>query len=50
MNNGFSFSDAWLQFTQYAGRMDQQTWLLICAVGMVAGYLCLRGFGSRSSY
>jgi hypothetical protein len=50
MEAGISFSDVWFRFTQYAGSMNQQTWLVICAVGCVVGFICLRGFGSRSSY
>ena len=46
----YSFSDMWHQFTRMAGGMDQQSWLVICAVGMVIGYFALRGFGSRNSY
>ncbi|MCG8586227.1 MAG: hypothetical protein MI757_16085 [Pirellulales bacterium] len=46
----FSFSTLTSRFAQYAGALDQQTWLLICAGGMIVGYFCLRGFGSRDNY
>ena len=46
----YSFSDAWSQFSQLASRLDQQTWLVVCAIAIVVGYVCLRGFGSRKSY
>jgi len=31
-------------------RLDLSQWLLVLAVGAVIGFLCMRGFGSRSGY
>lgn len=33
-----------------ADGMNPKQWMLACAVLMVVGFLCLRGFGSRSNY
>ena len=30
--------------------MSTQQWLLVATIGLVVGLLCMRGFGSRSSY
>ena len=30
--------------------LDRQEWLVVLALGMVFGFLCMRGFGSRSNY
>jgi hypothetical protein len=46
----YSFSSAWNEFAHLAGRLDQQTWLVVCAIAMIVGYFCLRGFGSRNNY
>jgi len=45
-----SFNSVWNEFAYLAGQLDQQAWLVICAIAMVVGYFCLRGFGSRNSY
>jgi len=35
---------------RYASRLDPQQWLLVLIGVIVVGFLCLRGFGSRSQY
>ena len=30
--------------------LDRQEWLVVLVVAMLIGFLCMRGFGSRSSY
>ncbi len=35
---------------QLAARMNTRDWVLVLAGLLVFGWLCLRGFGSRSSY
>ena len=30
--------------------LDRQEWLVVLAIGMVLGFLCMRGYGSRSNY
>jgi hypothetical protein len=30
--------------------LDRQEWLIVLVLGTVLGALCMRGFGSRSSY
>jgi hypothetical protein len=30
--------------------LDRQEWLVVLVVAMVLGFLCMRGFGSRSNY
>ena len=34
----------------WANHLDRQEWLILLLVIMVAGFLCMRGFGSRSNY
>jgi hypothetical protein len=34
----------------YADRLNPQQWLLVLAVVIIIGLICLRGFGSRSQY
>jgi hypothetical protein len=38
--------DAWA----WVQRLDLQGWLLLLAAATAAGFLCMRGFGSRSQY
>lgn len=33
-----------------ADTMNAQQWMAACAVLLAVGFLCLRGFGSRSNY
>jgi hypothetical protein len=33
-----------------ADRLDRQEWLIVLAVVVGVGFLCLRGFGSRTNY
>jgi hypothetical protein len=35
---------------RWVDRMSPQQWLLVLAVVIVTGIICLRGFGSRSGY
>jgi len=35
---------------RYAGRLDPQQWVLVLAVVIIIGLICMRGFGSRSQY
>jgi hypothetical protein len=35
---------------RYTSRLDPQQWLLVLAGVVIVGFLCLRGFGSRSGY
>jgi hypothetical protein len=30
--------------------LDRQEWLAVLMIGMVLGFLCMRGYGSRSNY
>ena len=32
------------------GGLDRHEWLMVLAAGMVFGFLCMRGYGSRSNY
>jgi len=38
--------DAW----QWVAALSLQEWLLFLAVASAAGFLCMRGYGSRSGY
>lgn len=38
------------ELMRMANRLDAQEWLLILVGVVVVGWVCLRGFGSRSSY
>ncbi|MGQ9573816.1 MAG: hypothetical protein ACUVUC_00720 [Thermoguttaceae bacterium] len=38
------------ELMRMVNRLDAQEWLLILAGVVVVGWVCLRGFGSRSSY
>jgi hypothetical protein len=38
------------QTMHLVNQMSTQQWLLVAAVGLVVGLLCMRGLGSRSSY
>jgi hypothetical protein len=35
---------------RYADRLDPQQWLIVLAVIGGIGFVCMRGFGSRSKY
>jgi hypothetical protein len=35
---------------RYVDRMGLQQWLVVLAVVIVVGVICMRGFGSRSKY
>ncbi len=38
------------EILRYADRLAPQHWLIVLAMMIVIGLLCLRGFGSRSKY
>lgn len=38
------------ELMRMANRLDAQEWLLVLVGVVVVGWVCLRGFGSRSSY
>lgn len=40
----------WRNLMRMADRMDTQEWALVLIGVIVVGFLCLRGFGSRSDY
>ena len=35
---------------RFIEHMDTQEWLLVLFAAVIAGLLCMRGFGSRSNY
>ena len=35
---------------RWAVSLNRQEWLIALVVAMVLGFLCMRGFGSRSQY
>jgi hypothetical protein len=35
---------------RWFNRLDRQEWVVVLVVGMVFGFLCMRGYGSRSNY
>lgn len=35
---------------RYVEHMDAQEWIVFAAVGVIIGVVCMRGFGSRSSF
>ena len=38
------------QGMRYVEGLDRQEWLVVLVISVLLGALCLRGFGSRSSY
>ena len=42
--------DLWREVTRYVNQSGTQQWLIVTAVVIVVGLLCMRGLGSRSSY
>jgi len=36
--------------TYAAGRLDRQQWVILSFVVLIIGFVCLRGFGSRTNY
>jgi hypothetical protein len=51
---GRALDHVYRQFAHYVtrvlDRMGPQEWLLVLAVAIVIGVVCMRGFGSRSQY
>lgn len=41
-----SYNTSW----NWLNQLDRQEWLMLLLVGMVVGFFCMRGFGSRSKY
>jgi hypothetical protein len=41
---------AWTEVMRVITRWDTQEWTLVLVAAIVAGFFCLRGFGSRSGY
>jgi hypothetical protein len=35
---------------RYVNHMDAQEWVYVLAGMLIVGFVCMRGFGSRSSY
>ena len=35
---------------RWVENMDAQEWIVFAAVAIIVGVLCMRGFGSRSSF
>jgi hypothetical protein len=38
------------QLTRHAGNLERQHWVLLSVVLLVVGFICMRGFGSRTNY
>ncbi|MDP6442994.1 MAG: hypothetical protein QGG36_04135 [Pirellulaceae bacterium] len=43
----FSVGD---KLVSHAGALDRTQWILVFAGALVLGFICMRGFGSRSNY
>jgi hypothetical protein len=43
---GEGISSGW----QWVNQLDRQEWLMLLLVTAILGFVCMRGFGSRSSY
>ncbi|HEX3998156.1 MAG TPA: hypothetical protein VHX65_06370 [Pirellulales bacterium] len=43
-------SKAYAGAVHWINSLDRQGWFLVLCCAVVAGYFCLRGFGSRSNY
>ena len=37
-------------FTQHVAQFDRMQWFWVSVVVLVAGFMCMRGFGSRTNY
>ena len=42
--------DAYREVMGWFDRLDMQEWFMVLTVGMIVGFLCMRGYGSRSNY
>jgi len=42
--------EAYWEVMRRVDRLDLQQWLIVLTVGAAIGFLCMRGFGSRSGY
>ena len=36
--------------TRYAGQLDRIHWIVLSVIVLLVGFVCMRGFGSRSNY
>jgi hypothetical protein len=43
-------SDTFNTVMRWATSLNRQEWLIVLVVAMVLGFLCMRGYGSRSNY
>lgn len=41
-----ALGDSWRWFTL----LSREEWVVVLAVGCAAGFLCMRGYGSRNNY
>ena len=35
---------------QWFNTLSRTDWLIVLVIGMAAGFLCMRGYGSRNNY
>ena len=49
-NFGEYFWSSYHSVMSWTGSLDKGEWLLVLIGGVVVGFLCLRGFGSRQGY
>ncbi len=35
---------------EYTGKLDRQQWIVAFFVCLIVGFICTRGFGSRTNY
>jgi len=40
----------WWELMHRVDRLDKGQWLIVLAVAALVGFLCMRGFGSRTGY
>ena len=40
----------WRQVMRHIEHMDSQEWMLVLFGVVIVGFICMRGFGSRSDY
>jgi hypothetical protein len=44
------FNGYYYQIMHYANCLSPQQWVMLLAIMLIVGILCMRGFGSRSNY
>jgi hypothetical protein len=47
---GQAMNDIFNHAFQWMNRLDRQDWMLVLIAAVILGFLCLRGFGSRTNY